>query len=347
MKKQLLIIFFVFTTSFVFAVANPSSVKKVNTQKSNNNSFPEWVTNPASAYNEKLYLIGVGFGSDDNAAEDDAKAELIKILDQQILSTENVKNYADKNDDFSIYTANIDISSEVKSISGLRIAEKFHASESNVYALAILKRQDISDYYAKLIKKNDLQIAEYMNFAKSSIGTLESCVYAQRAFDLGKDNEYYSFLETAVKAPFEQEQSFSYKSFANLSKEVSQIKKNVCIKIQVANDDKNLVKNSILNIFTKLGTLTTESNTNQYIVNADIELEQVDSPDKKHVFYNYFITINLCNAKTLNTINSFSSHGRVGHLNLQGAKNKAYLSITKSIESNYYNSLMEYIKTSN
>ena len=345
MKKIASLFFALYFCANIFAASNPSAVKtesyarkKIQTET----EMPEWVKNPYSVYQERFYLTGVGNGTDDNSAEEDAKSDLIKVLNQQILSTESIKTYADSSADISTYTATIDTSSEIKSISGLKIAEKYFSPDSKVYALAVLKRQDVADYYAKRISKNDSAIKEYLSFSKSNAGTLQSCIYAQKALELGKENEYFAYLIDAVNAPFPQDGQLSYGSFVQLSKEITEIKKNVSIKIEVDGDEKNIVKNSFAACFSKLGIFSNDDETSPYVLKAKVTTEKTDSPDTKHVYYNYFLTADLTELKSTRVLDSYSTYGRAGHINEQGAKNKSFLSIAKDVENKYYSKLSEY-----
>lgn len=339
MKRISIFLFSFIFISSIIAGGNPSKVKPIKNSSKQQEKFPTWISNPSQNYNEKLYLTGVGFGTNDNTAEDDAKSELIKILDQKISSTESIKNTSTTTEEFSSYTANIDTSSQLKSITGLKIAEKFYANDSKVYALAVLKRQDVADYYSNLISKNNSQIIEYINFANSNLGTLESCIYAQQAFLLGQENEYYSFLINTIDAPFEPDYELSYGSFVQLSKKVSDIKKNVSINIQVSNDEKNRIKNSLIKTYNTLGIQSSDLATCKYTVIANVSIEKTDSPDKKHVYYNYFYTLDLIDVTSQTTLHSYSTHGRVGHLNDQGALNKTFITISSEIEKKYYANL--------
>ena len=92
MKRISIFLFSFIFISSIIAGGNPSKVKPIKNSSKQQEKFPTWISNPSQNYNEKLYLTGVGFGTNDNTAEDDAKSELIKILDQKISSTESIKN---------------------------------------------------------------------------------------------------------------------------------------------------------------------------------------------------------------------------------------------------------------
>lgn len=338
MKQILILLIFSILTSPIFAGGRPSSVKKPSGYYSNG-SLPEWISNPSSLYNEKLYLTGVGFGTSDNAAEDDAKSELIKTLDQKISSTESIKNFASNSEDVSIYTANIDTSTQIKSITGLKITEKYHASDSKVYALAVLKRQDVADYYGNLISKHNSQIEEYLSFANSNLGTIESCIYAQNAFYLAQEIEYYTYLINTIDAPFEQDINLSYGSFVKLTKNVSDIKSKVSINVKVDNDDKNRLKNSFVKAFNTLGLRATETENAQYSIIAKFDIEKTESPDEKHVYLNYYFTVDFICLESNTILHSYSSHGRTGHLNEQGAYNKTLVALSNEIEGKFLDNL--------
>ncbi|MCR5614243.1 LPP20 family lipoprotein [Treponema sp.] len=345
MKKKSCGIFILFLSSMIFAMT-PAKISgaagsKNSKQKADLKKAPEWITNPNAKYNSKLYLVGVGYGADDNAAESDAKSDLIQVLRQQINTIERVNSYADNASDYSVVVSEINTSSEIKAISGLRIEEKYYTSDSKVYALAVLSRQDVFEYYAGLIKKNDKAISEYMQFANKSLGKMHSCIYAERAVKLGLENEYYASIIEVLNPPFEEDVEVSYGSFVKLSAEADKIKKSVIIKIQVEGDNKNIVKNSFEKCFSKFGVLSGESENCQYVVNAKINLEKLESPDEKHFYYNYVLTVELKDLKTKNVVDSYSTYGRAGHLNEQGAKNKAYNSICAEIEKKYYEHIYE------
>ena len=146
-------------------------------------------------------------------------------------------------------------------------------------------------------------------------------------------------LINTIDAPFEPDYELSYGSFVQLSKKVSDIKKNVSINIQVSNDEKNRIKNSLIKTYNTLGIQSSDLATCKYTVIANVSIEKTDSPDKKHVYYNYFYTLDLIDVTSQTTLHSYSTHGRVGHLNDQGALNKTFITISSEIEKKYYANL--------
>lgn len=345
MKKIAGVFFSLVVCASVFSASNPRSVQTETGAKNKSqskNGIPLWIKNPNSDYAERLYLIGVGSGMDDNSAEEDAKSDLIKTLNQTILSTENIKLYADSLTDNSTYTATISTSSEIQSISGLKIAEKYYAPDSKVYALAVLKRQDVSDYYARRIAKNSASVQEYLSFAKKNPGTIQSCIFAQNALNLGKENEYFSELIDVIDAPFPEDKTLSYGSFTQLSNEVAEIRKTVNVKIDVENDETDLIKNAFSECFAKAGIFSSNDEKSPYLLKAKITLEKTDTPDSKHVFYNYVLTADLTERNSKKILNSYAINGRAGHLNEQGAKNKVYVTLAKDVKNKYYTNLSDY-----
>lgn len=327
---------FALTASF-FAASNPAKIQN----SSKNKSMPEWVTKPSANYKEALYATAVSSGKDDITAEDNARAELIRTLNQKIWATENVKTYADSKDDFSTYTADINSSSEIKNISGLTIAEEYYAPNGTVYALAVLNRQDAADYYGKLISKNDKKIQEYLAFAKENSKDIKSCIFANKAYKLAQDNEYYTDLIAVIGSPFGADTDVSYGSTIELYKKVEAIKKQVPVQINIAGDQKKIAESSFKKNFQKLGIISSFSDSSPYKLFAKIELQNPESPDGKHSFCNYVYTVELISPDKESCF-SYSAYGRAGHVSDQGAINKAMLLIAKDIESKCYEKLLNF-----
>lgn len=343
MKKIAILIAALSLTALAFASASPAKVKAKAKKDSAIPNAPEWVTNPESEYNSRLYLTGVGNSIEEDAAEDDAKADLIKSLVSKVSANEQTKAFADNTTDYASITSTVDTTSELKSIKGLRIVNKYKANDGTFYALAVIKKQDAVDFYNKQIEKNDSKIKEYMEFARKN-STLQGIVFAQKALNLAKDNEYYFYLIDIIDSPFPSDCEISYGSTVKLTKEISDLKKLVPIKVVIENDYKNLIKTSFTDALNHMGFFTTEKDNAQYVVTATVNVEKFDSPDEKHVFYNYLLTSQMYDTASKDVVNNFSVNGRAGHLNDQGARNKAYLTLAKDIEKKFTADLLKYVE---
>ena len=341
MKKIISILILITFAAATFAFSSPSKVQL--SSKKNSKAYPDWIFNPYNYYNEAKYLAGVGLGNDINAAEEDAKTEILKVLKQNIDAVQNVKTYADAFTDSSIYTQEINASTAIKSISGIEIDKKFIAAENEAYALAVLNRQVACDNYSTLIKQNDSQIAEYIQWAKAHPGHIQSVVYGQKALKLAIDNEYYIESIKLIQPPYGSDTSISYGSYVQLLNEVTEIKKGVSVKVVVEGDVKGMAEASIKKAFEKIGVTCTDHDLDHtYLAVVDIKLQNAESPDTKHFFYNYVYTVEIVNKKVYFT---YSAYGRAGHLNEQGAKNKAMILITKDIDSKFYQKLAYFAET--
>lgn len=343
MKKISVIVAALSMLTFAFASASPAKVKAKNNKDSLIPNAPEWVTNPESEYNSRLYLTGVGNSKDESTAEDMAKAELIESLITQISANEKSSSFADTKTDYASITSTVNTTSELKSVKGLKIVNKFKSDDGTFYALAVIKKQDAVDFYSKQIEKNDSKINEYMEFARNN-STFQGIIYAHKAYSLAKDNDYFFYLIDIIDSPFPSTYEVSYGSTVKLSKEIAELKKAVPVKVVVENDDKNLIKTAFTNCLNKLGFITTDKENAVLLIKATADVEKFDSPDDKHVYYNYVLTSEMAVVKTQEIINNFSIHGRAGHLNDQGAKNKAYLTLSKDIEKDFKTDLLKLVE---
>lgn len=338
MKKIFLLATILLFCTKAFAAADPSKV-----QTEENLSLPQWVTKPTSFYNQKNYLTGVGFGKDDQSAEDSAKAQLIQTLTQSIVAEEKSELYADSTKEFSTYTSNINTSSEIKNISGLSIAQKYYEAENKVYALAVLKRQDAASYYSTQLKNNDAKITSLINSALSKTGEIQSCIEAQNAYNLALQNEYYADLITVINPPVAVDTTLTYDSALEVKTIADQIKSQVKIKVQVAGYDNKTIESSLKKVYQKAGLPLNNDDLSNYTLNATLDLKLLETSDTKHVFYNYAFQVELLSSDNKVYL-PYSISGRAGHVNDTGAKTRAVYNITKELESKYYQSLLQFIE---
>lgn len=329
------VLLFSFCACGIFSSADPSKVKKVSGSKAKARfeNLADWITNPESEYPSKLYITGVGSGPDDNSAEEDAKAELAKLFNQKIQSEENIKQYADATEDFTEYNSDINTTTRLESITGVKIEKKFYGEK--VYALAVLKKQDAADYYSKQINSNDKKIQECLEIAEKFTGTLQSCYYAKKAYRLARQNDYYDYLITIIDAPFTESASFSYGSSIKLQERIAEYLKKVSVKIIVNGDDRNQVKEAFRKVMKNAGVLSTESNDAQYVLECNVSVVNTDLSDDKHQYVNYVLTANLKTLKYDQILDTYTDSGRAGHLSEQGAVNRAYINLVKNIEKSY------------
>ena len=350
MKKSILktIICLSLSASCAFAMSNPSNSVKASTNsktsgKVSSKNAPDWVTNPYSYYNSAKYLVAVGTGTDDNSAEDDAKADLVRVLKQNIEATQHVNLTATTRTEETTYTQDVFSAAGIKNLSGLSIDKKAY-EDSRVYALAVLNRQEAADNYAKNIRHMDSKISEYITFAKSHSGELMSVIYAHKALTLASEIEYYEGLVSILNAPHAPDTSISYGSYVQLQHNVDEIKKSVPIHLIIEGDVKNQAAASIKKVFEQFGFIIQDADLPAcpYSLVAGINIEKADASDDKHFFYTYDYSIEIIGNKKESYF-MYSSNGRAGHVNNQGAKNRAMFMIKKDVETKFHDKLSEFI----
>lgn len=341
MKKTVSKLLLLITATSMFAFSSPAPTIAA-AKKYKKENLPEWVSKPYSLYNEKKVLAAAGSGPDDSSAEAQAKSELARSLIQTIDSKTTLKSTATMYDEQVSIDDDISVTAGIKNLTGIQIAEKYYTADGRVYALAILDRQEACNNYSKIIKQNDTQIIEYIGWAETHPGDIQSAVYGQKALKLAADNDYYIEVIRLIQPPYGSDTSISYGSYIQLYNDVTEIKKKISVKVIVEGDVKGMAEASVKKVFEKIGVTCTDSDLDHtYLAVVGLELQKADSPDEKHFFCNYVYTVEIVNKNNKDYF-TYSAYGRAGHLNEQGAKHKAMLLVTKDIESKFLEKLTYY-----
>lgn len=332
--------------------AQAPAVKEVGGQRQ------DWIDGTSTNYPATRYLTGVGSGSDRLEAEDNARAEIAKVISSHVISSTKVqqeylevitegKNRASNR----INVQDMVAVSTQKVLSGVRIAEVYRETGGNrtFYALAVLDRRQTTTALKEKLRTFDQEIATLMAQA------------SKEAKDLQKLKIYTAALEKhLLREACEAELRVVDSSgrgmaapigFEDIKRPMANIlAKDFRIHVAVSGDRAAEVAKALSEGLTREGfVLTGNPGRAKVAVKGKVSIKPLDRPDEKWKYVRWQTSFELVDLSDQTIFGTLSNNGREGHLSLEQAVNRAVMKIQKELLPGVSKDVYQYIfgKSSN
>jgi len=302
--------------------------------------LPRWITDPASKYNEALYLSAVGSGSSREEAKENALSSLSNIFRVDVYSdrrtikvyTEKIKEgKIDVEKSMSLLT-NSALKSENKLIN-VREGETFFDDKTGTfYVLMFINRTETEPLYLDEIEKNDRVLEEYYRSSQEVDTKFEKFIYLKKAIQVASINKglrqihrLISQMEDTPEPPI---------TVPKLNLELSDLGRRIITDIKVIGEFPEELAGFLREVIQETG-FTTGSENVDLTIKAHLKIEPLSLPRKdKFVRWRFLVDVN--NAMTENTMKTFTKEGREGHATLEAAKSRALREVRKIIKDEFY-----------
>ncbi len=302
--------------------------------------LPEWIGNPNSRYHEALYLTAVGSGSSREDAKRDALASLSNIFsvdvsfDRRIIEayTESRKG-KDIDVDHSInLLTNSALKSENRLINARDGETYFDDKTGTFYVLVFINRTETEPLYLDEIEKNDEITEEYYYLARGTDDKLEKFIYLKKAFQVASINEGLRQVHLIISQM--DDTPIPPISKQKLEMEFSLLSKRIIAKIRVTGEFQDEFAGFLREVIQKTG-FTTGRENEDLTIKANLNIEPIDLP-RKEEFVRWRVLIDVHNAMTGNTMETFTKEGREGHVSREAARSRALRTVQEIIMNEFY-----------
>lgn len=313
-----------------------------------NTKQPAWVNNPQNTYPSSRYLSAVGSGRSTGDAENAAIAAIARIIKQNVSSSVTTREKDMVSSTGTAFNqASIDeiieTYSVVDALVGVRIGEFWWDKNDIVYAIAYVDKQEAAQYYTKKINENERLIMEKIALAKASQGQFSSFSTALQSLSLAEENEQYIDILYAMDPNAARARAFQYGSVASVKDLSYTLAQNIAIDISVVGDDDRRIGATLSTMLSRYGFKPVAGLSNAHYL-LDAAVSYVDVPADRNFFVRFIFSANLKEKKTDKILLPYSNNKREGHINAEGAKERAIQSLLTSIQEEYAGFFVDFLR---
>jgi hypothetical protein len=302
--------------------------------------LPGWIIEPTSKYHEALYLSAVGSGSSREEAKREAMSSLSNIFrvevysDRRIIKVYTEKSKGDKIDvDHSI---NLLTKSALKSeneLINVREGETFFDDKRGTfYVLLFINRAQTEPLYLEEIEKNDRVLEEYYRSSREADTKFDKFIYLKKAIQVASINKelrqthrLISHMEDSLEPPI---------SLQKLNLELYDLGRKIITNIEIIGEFPEEIAGFLREVIQETGFAIGSENVD-LTIKAHLKIEPLSLPrEGKFVRWRFLVDVN--NAMTGNTMETFTKEGREGHSTLEAAKSRALREVGKIIKDEFY-----------
>lgn len=333
-KKRILKILgvYIFITGFFSCVSTGKS-----------NQVPLWVLQTKKLYPDANFLVAQGNSTTKNGAESEAVALLSKTLKQQVqVNTEASESL--KQDEIQIkrgFNTNVKTSSLLDEITGIQIKEYWQKNETEWYALAVIDRKEVGNYYFDTIKKNELVINQYILESQKNIARFEGISALQKAYSLAIATQKYTDLLAVINPTQYKNLSLAYKNAETVNALLRAQTQKISINILITEQANRKIINAFQNIYTSQGFkikpihAISEANA-PYLLEINFSALEAEKTDNvPHVFVYFILETTLTEVDTNKIILTWNNSGREAHFTHKEALRRAISIVEKAISEDY------------
>jgi hypothetical protein len=297
-------------------VASPVAVNRV----------PDWVTNPGRRYPAAHYLAAVGSGDSRRAAEDNAVAGLARIFESKIDAEETlVEQYRElMGSSGNRFEARSAMDQRVRirarqELLNVQFGECAIDPMGRAYIIAFMERRPTSAVYAKRIQENEDAVRRFVARADGAGDAAHRYAYRQAAWVVARANQGYlqqlDILETGKST--QRNPGYTVDGLLTAAQEAARALR---VAIAVDGDQDGALLAAVTATITGLGFSVVDENA-AWQLNASLRVEPVNlaRADAQFVRYEYAARVIQGDAIIL----ADTGAGREGHVNLQGARQRA------------------------
>lgn len=309
------------------------------------NRAPEWLLNPSDDYPDAHYMTAVGYASNRLAAEENAKAELTKIIRQTVLaetvSTESVSETRLSEKEAAWEKAR-SIDTYVKTtsdltVTGIVIQDVFVTSEKIpvYYALALIDREDIGQIYKRRAQDNEAAINAKIAAAKKEKGPLSKYQILKEAALVAAENQENLDMLAVINKNMRKSVNPAYGSVADVEELVRQALDAARVRVDVRGDESGRVASAFTLRIQEAGLKTVDegsSETAAMTLSVDVSLQPIDM-ESSNKYIRYVLTGALIENATGKEMETYGVNGREAHVTESEARARALRTLEQYVSN--------------
>lgn len=306
---------------------------------------PGWVLNPSDGYPESEYMTAVGYASNRQTAEENAKAELTKIIRQtvqsEVVATEYIgENHLSEKEIAWEKARSIDTYVRTTSeltVTGIVIQDVYITSETVpvYYALALIDRDDVGQIYKNRAIENETVINAKIAAANKEKGPISRFKIMQDAAMLATENQDNLDMLAVINKDMRKALKPAYGNAAAVEELARQALDEARVYIDVRGDDSGRVAAAFARRIQDAGFKTVEEysvETAAITLSVDVSLSPLDM-ESANKYVRYVLTGSLIENSTGKEMETYSTNGREAHVTEAEARARALRTLEQYVNN--------------
>ena len=333
-----------FLIFILFGCASSASSTKIN-------NLPEWVTNPDGLYPKRLYLTAVSSGSSLDEARQRSIGSLSNIfsvnvkLDRRILEAYSEEKKKDEEMDWehSVNLLNRSVLTSDNELINVRTGKTyFDEKTATFYVLSTISKAETEMLYLEEIRKNDKSIVSFYQEASIAENKITKLIYLKKCMEIIKIGEalrsihrILSLMGDTPPLPVPKE---------DILVELQELKNTIVAKIETSGSEKEKLSSYLREVVSQIGMSAGEQNPD-IIIKGNLDIAPLEFPREGN-FVRWEITIDVTNAMTGNTMNTYTASAREGHVSRESVKGRALDKVKEELNKNFYDKFTTFLSES-
>ncbi len=321
-----------------------------NASRTERNNFPEWIENPDTSYPKRLYLTAVASASSLDEARQRSIASLSSIfsvnvnLDRRILEAYSEKKKDEEIDwQHSVNLVNRSVLTSENELINVRTAKTyFDEKTATFYVLSIISKAETEMLYLEEIKKNDKSLVKFYQQADLAENKITKLIYLKKCMEIIKIGEalrsihqILSLMGDTPPLPVPKE---------DILVELQGLKNITVAKIETSGSEKEKLSAYLREVVDQIGFSTGEQNPD-IIIKGALDITPLDFPREGN-FVRWELTVDVTNAMTGNTMNTYTASAREGHVSRESVKGRALDKVKEELNNNFYDNFTAFLSES-
>ncbi len=332
--------------------SDPIEVEKNKNLHVKQRKRPVWINKESEHYPSSMYLTGVGYSSDRQSAEDNARSEIARIFYSNIHSRTNTfQEYLQTTSESKEkVTERFDIEkitrvSTRKVLSGVRIAQVFKQTKPDniFYALAVLDRKRSAMILKYKIQELDIEISRLIHNAETEEDKLSKIKILKEVIQ-----------QYILREAYDAEFRIVNKSGKGISSDIdfNEIKncltaillRDFLVFLSVKGDRAAEINEALIEGLNRHGfSISEDFNKASVVVRGNIEIRPVEFGVQEWKYVRWKVYFDLIDQKGGAIFGSVSKTGRYGHISLPQAEDRAVLKVKKILTVDIADDITKYI----
>ncbi|MCK5507634.1 MAG: LPP20 family lipoprotein [Desulfobacterales bacterium] len=313
---------------------------------------PGWINKESELYPFSMYLTGVGYSSDRQLAENNARSEIARIFYSNIRSRTSIfQEYLQTTSESKEkVTEQFDIEkitrvSTRKVLSGVRIARVFKQTKpDNVfYALAVLDREQSAMILKYKIQELDIEIKRLIHNAEKEEDKLSKIKILKEVIQ-----------QYILREAYDAEFRIVNKSGKGISSDIdfNEIKncltaillRDFLIFLSVKGNRAAEIHEALIEGLNRHGfSISEDFNKASVVIRGNVEIRPVEFGTQEWKYVRWRVGFDLIDRKGGAIFGSVSKTGRDGHISLPQAENRAVFKVKKILTVDIADDITKYI----
>jgi hypothetical protein len=315
------------------------------------NNLPEWVENPDELYPKRLYLAEVASGSTLDEAKQRSIGSLSNIfsvnvkLDRRILEAYSEEKKKDKEMDWehSVNLVNRSVLTSENELINVRTGKTYYDEKTaTFYVLSIISKAETEMLYLEEIQKNDKSLVAFYNEASSAENKITKLIYLKKCMEIIKIGEalrsihrVLSLMGDTPPLPVPKE---------DILVELQELKNTIVAKIETSGSEKEKLSSYLREVVNQIGMSAGEQNPD-IIIKGNLDIMSLEFP-REGDFVRWELIIDVTNAITGNTMNTYTASAREGHVSRESVKGRALDKVKDELNNNFYENFTTFLSES-